>query len=175
VVRLTQIARIVKTLWQTRGAAPGSAVVVQLASGGDQQRTAEFYQLPGIASGPTPQDRAVVVPTASGYRVVVASHNYRVNVEVSAGETIIYSTDADGGAKQAEIKLTTDGKIDLNGSSKTLVTHAELDTALQNLVTAFNAHVHTGVTTGPGSSGPPGTPATLDISAAEAASLRTDG
>ncbi len=31
-------------------------------------------------------------------------------------------------------------------------------TFMSNLVTVFNAHVHTGVTTGPGSSGPPGSP-----------------
>jgi len=33
-----------------------------------------------------------------------------------------------------------------------------VQTALNTIVTTFNAHLHTGVTTGPGSSGPPGTP-----------------
>lgn len=172
-VRLIQLARIVKTLWQTRGNAPGNAVVVQLSAGGEQERTAEFYQLPGVASGPTKEDRAVVVPTGSGYRVVVASHNYRVGVEVSAGETVIYSTDSDGGSTQALIKLNTDGNIDLNGDGKTLVTHAELDTALQNLVTALNSHTHPDPSSG--TTGAPSSPLSLDISAAEAASLRTDG
>lgn len=185
-VRLTQLARIVKTLWETRGAAPGSSVVVQLSSGGEQERTAEYYQLPGVASGPTPEDRAVVIPTASGYRIVVASHNYRVGVEVSAGETVIYSTNAAGDTKQAEIKLDTAGNIDLNGNGKTLVTHAELDAALQAFATsidtaitsAITGHTHGGVTTGAGTTAPgagAASPTSVDISAAEAATLRTDG
>lgn len=35
---------------------------------------------------------------------------------------------------------------------------SKVDTAISNLVTWANTHVHTGVTTGPGSSGTPGTP-----------------
>ncbi len=63
--------------------------------------------------------------------------------------------------------------IELAGNTKNLVTHAELDTALQNFITALNSHVHSGVTTGGGSSAIPVTPLSLDISTAEAARLET--
>ncbi len=63
------------------------------------------------------------------------------------------------------------GELDIGGSSKSLVTYDALNSALQALVTYINAHVHSGVTTGPGSSGPPG-PTSLDISAAKSASAK---
>lgn len=39
----------------------------------------------------------------------------------------------------------------------------EIKETVNTLINTFNTHVHTGVTTGPGSSGPPGTPATKTI------------
>ena len=53
----------------------------------------------------------------------------------------------------------------LNGNTKSLVTWDELNTALQ-------AHVHSGVSTGGGTSGPP---AGLDISAAKTTTVKTGG
>jgi len=109
----------------------------------------------------------------NGFRVAVGSHNYRISVEPEAGQLIIYSTDSAGGTEQARVSLNTDGTIDLNGTGKTLVTHAELDTALQLLITALNSHTHPDPVSG--TSGVPTTPLSLDISAAEASTLRTDG
>lgn len=168
-----RIAQVVKTLFQTRGAAPGKSVVVQTNGAGGEERTTEVWHNPGVSSGPTPEDRAAVLEIPAGGRVIVATHNYKIEVDAAAGETIIYSTNAAGDTKQAEIKLTTDGNIDLNGTGRTLVTHAELDTAIQGLVSYINGHTHSGVTTGTDPSGPPAAPTSVDISAAEAETLRT--
>lgn len=62
--------------------------------------------------------------------------------------------------------------IELAGNTKTLVTHTELNTALQNFIIALNAHVHSGVTSGGASTAIP-TPMTLNISSAEAIRLET--
>ncbi len=63
--------------------------------------------------------------------------------------------------------------IELAGNTKNLVTHAELDSAIQSFITALNAHVHSGVLTGGGSSAIPVGPMSLDISGAEATRLET--
>ena len=69
------------------------------------------------------------------------------------------------------------GKVEIQGNSDFAVRFSALETAYNqlkadydNLVTIFNAHVHSGVTTGPGSSGPtptPGSPSTGNISGAK--------
>jgi hypothetical protein len=175
---MARIGRIVKSLYKRRASAPGKSVVVQIVGQAGEERTAEFYHPPGISSAPTPEDRAVIVPIGSGgFRIVIATHNYRVEVEAGAGETIIYSTNAGGDAVTATIKLdaagniqaNADGNIDLNGSAKKLVTHAELNTALQTFIATLNLHVHGAAGT------PPVTPMSLDISAAQTSSVRTGG
>jgi len=61
-------------------------------------------------------------------------------------------------------------EIDLNGNSKSFVTHSELDAALQTYVTAVNAFFQTKLDGG-------GTPGTLsiDISAAKTTTVKTGG
>jgi hypothetical protein len=77
--------------------------------------------------------------------------------------------------KDAGTLVITAPEIHLNGDSKTFVTFAELDSALSSFKTALDTHVHSGVTTGPGSSGPPASPFTIDISAAETSTIKTGG
>ena len=172
---MNRLYTIVKMIWQVLRRSPGEAITIQVESGLGESREIEYYQLPGISAGPTPQDRAATIEM-NGFRVAVASLNYRVAVEPQTGELIIYSTDADGAATQAMVRLKTDGNIDLNGDSKTLVTHGELDAALQGLVDYINAHTHT-ISSGSsaGTTTPPVSSTSLDISTAEAATLRTDG
>jgi len=166
---MSRLYTIVKMIWQTLRRSPGAAITIQVESQLGETREIEYYQLPGISAGPTPQDRAATIDM-KGFRVAVASQNYRIEIEPEAGQVIIYSTNAAGDTEQARIGLNTDGTIDLNGTSKTLVTHSELDTALQAMLTAINANLAAKLD----GAGSPGT-ATLDISAANATTLRTDG
>lgn len=71
------------------------------------------------------------------------------------------------------IEIDDNGNILLNGSSKRFVTHAELNTALQDFIIALNLHTHPTAPSGPVS--PPSTPMSIDISAAETQTVRTDG
>lgn len=160
--------------FKKKGAAPGKAIIIQTLSAGEQERTAEMYHSPGISSMPTENDRVISVPIGTASRVIIAAHNYRIEVEPSSGETIIYSTNGDGSVVKSTIKLDNDGNIDLNGDGKKFVTHAELDTALQTFITALNLHVHATVTS-LGTPTPPATPMSLDISASETTTIRTDG
>lgn len=162
-----RLYRIVKTAFKKLRSASGESVTVE-AENTSGTLELPFYQLPGYSAGPTKGDKAVVA-NVGGFRVVVASHNYRAGEAVSAGEVIIYSTDSGGGAAQARIKLNNDGNIDFNGTGRTLVTHAELNTALQTMLATINADM---ANKQDASGQTPGT-ATLDISAAEADTLRT--
>lgn len=103
--------------FEERGQAPGQAINVKYIDSDEFTEENEFYQLPGIASGPTKGDRVVILPIDGGYRVIVASHNYKVGVDVQPGETKVYSTDATGNAKQAEIWLKNDGTIEVTGDT----------------------------------------------------------
>lgn len=74
--------------------------------------------------------------------------------------------DRDGQA----VRIQTGGKqLHLGGDSKRLVTHAELDQALQTFVQALNLHVHGAAGT------PPTVPMSIDISTSETQNVRTGG
>ncbi len=169
---MNYIVEIVRAVFERRGRAPGKAPVLQTTAPGGQERETELYQLPGFASGPTPGDRAAVIGTATG-RVAIATHNYRIEVEVDPGEVKIFSTDADGSAVESLIHLKGDGTIELNGNTKAFVTHAELDTALQTFVTALNLHIHSDSLALPTT--PPVTPMTLNIATAATTTVKTGG
>lgn len=78
-------------------------------------------------------------------------------------------------ADAGTLKVDANQKIELNGNTKKFVTHKELNTALQKFVSALNAHTHTGVQSGPGSTGTPAAPMTIDISDAATSSVVTGG
>lgn len=73
-------------------------------------------------------------------------------------------------------KLTIDGakEVDINGDSKTFVTHAELDSAIQTFLTALNLHTHA-VTSAPGTTAPPTSSMSMDISSAKTTTVKTGG
>ena len=112
------LEKITDMTYETKGAAPGDAVILKTAAAGEQERTRELYHPPGVASGPTPEDRAVIVPVEGGVKVAVSTHNYRISLEVSAGETVIYSTSADGSEVKSKIALDNDGNIIMNDGGK---------------------------------------------------------
>lgn len=187
---MTRLFNIVDIIHQTLRKAPGDALSVQVDTPIGDNREIEYYQLPGYAAGPTVDDQAVAIQ-AGGYRVVIASHNYRLSVPIDPGQVKIYSTNADGDTLEASITLDTDGTVtitntdggevkvagsdvELNGNSKAFVTHSELDTALQTFVTALNTHVHP--TTSPGAPTLTPTPTmSIDISGAATSTVKTGG
>jgi hypothetical protein len=151
---MSRLYTIVKMIWQTLRRSPGAAITIQVESGLGESREIEYYQLPGISAGPTPQDRAATIEM-NGFRVAVGSHNYRVAVEPTAGELIIYSTDADGSAAQAMVRLAPDGKISISNTA------ADLTTVLTDLIDELIAFRTTGSPTN--HTADPGTIANLNL------------
>jgi len=135
----------------------------------------------GIDSNPIKDMRAIYSETANkGKRVIIGYFNK--NQLAAVGETRLFSTDANGTLK-TYVWLLNDGTIKIGGDTKHMVRFEELETAFNklksdfnSLVTTYNSHVHSGVTTGGGSSGPTpssGTASTADISGAKIDSVKT--
>jgi hypothetical protein len=99
-----------------------------------------------------------------------------VKARVVSDENIALETE-----KQIELKSTaetkvTASKVELNGNTKTFVTHAELTIALSAFLVTLNAHVHNYNVLGvPTPVTPPVTPMTLDISSAATTTIKTGG
>lgn len=72
------------------------------------------------------------------------------------------------------MKVNTQSKIELNGNSKQFVTWAELNQALQGLITALNSHTHSNGNEG-SPTGAPIVPLTLDITASKTKTIVTGG
>ncbi len=164
------LMRLAKTALARKGNAPGDSYIAQAQGSEGDVLTPEVYTLPGIVSCAPDGTLGMFVPFSGRRGVVVATNNYQIRIEIARGETTIYSTTPDGKTVKAQIDLDGEGNIDLNGDSKKFVTYAELNTALQALITALNT-AFLAKLDGGGSS-----PAlTLDISAAETQTVRTGG
>lgn len=164
------MARITEIDYKIKGTNDGKSTVIKTEAGAGQERETELFHNPGISSGPTVGDEAVTVNVGSSGRIAIATQNYRLEVEVTEGQTIIYSTSTDGETLKSQILLDTDGTINMNGDSKQFVTHKELDTALQLFIVSLNATFATKLDT----AGAPGT-LSLDISAAATTTIKTGG
>jgi len=115
------IVKAIKSSFKKYGQAPGLSQVVQTMENDEIERETEFWQFPGFLSGVTPNDRLQVIPlSGGGYRLIVSANNYKVGVTVQAGEVKIFSTDATGSTKKAEIYLDTDGKIKISNAEQSM-------------------------------------------------------
>jgi hypothetical protein len=170
---VAELVTVVRNYVANRNGGPGQTVYIEAEGLGKIGLNAELFGQAGIFSRPPKGSRGVFIPIGRGrrYGIVLATHNYQVTVDwVQDGGTTIFSTTADGKTVKARIDLNPDGNIYLNGTSKYLVTWGALNSALADLVTWLNAHVH-------GIAGtPPVTPISgIDITDAKATTLRTDG
>lgn len=143
---------------------------------------------PGVDANPIKDMIAVYAPTSEKGDTVVIGYINK-NQVAEPGEYRVFSTNADGQV-QATIHLKANGVIVITGQSmeflgnaKTLAKFQELKSGfdqlkndLNSLISTFNSHVHTGVQTGGGSSGPTptqGSPSTASVDDSQASNLKT--
>jgi hypothetical protein len=163
------LSRLSNAIYKKKDRAPGDSILASSIAAGGEERTPEIYSAPGVVALPGDGTQAVQVYLEGRRVVVVATYNYKIKIDLLKGETAVFSTDAAGDIVKAKAVFKVDGTIELNGGTKTFVTHAELNTALQTFITALNLHVH-------GSAGtPPVTPMSLNIAGAATTTIKTGG
>lgn len=154
-----------------------------LKSGKSDVQEVKTASLPGIDSVPLEDDRALYeVTDLSGENFVIG---FLVkNRSAEPGEVRFFSLN-DQAQEQIFLHLKKTGEIHFGGDSKNLTRYQELETAFNelkekhnDLVTAFNAHMHPTAGTGlpsPPTPGPgiPATPSTADITGAKIDKLKT--
>lgn len=137
----------------------------------------------GSDTNPIKDMVAVYAPTLEKGKTVIVGYINK-NQLAGPGEHRIYSTDEDG-EMQTYIWLKADGTMQIGGDTDNMVRFSELKTGfdqlkadLNDLITKYNAHVHTGVTTGNASSGAPpptslGTSSNANINDAKINEIKT--
>lgn len=158
---------------------------------GDVFTDVERLQEYGLSSIP-PAGAEVIYAALNGNRdhIVVLTTGYsKDRPKGSTGDTFVWSIHKnkisltkDGLKIEDQFGNTIDmidGQININGESKSFVTHAELNTALQTFIAALNTHTHGSLGPGTPSAPVPTTqplvPLTLDISASQTTTVKTGG
>ena len=141
-------------------------IILQVEIIADDVRPVELISQAGEDTNPANGCRVLVSETDKSYSVGVAVTD-DLAPEVDAGEKEIYSTDSPATQKLARLKFNKNSELIVNEGTKSAVSHAELNTALQSLVTAINAVLATKFDAG----GTPGT-LTLDISTSEVTKVK---
>jgi hypothetical protein len=174
---IAELVKVIKSKIHQKKNFPGDSVMCNVQGFFRNVIDSELYALPGVLVVPPKNANLIFIPVGGNRKagVCIAGHNYQITIQADQGETIIYSTTADGKTVKAQIYLDADGNINLNGNSKRLVTYGELNTALAGLVSALNSHTHGGVSSGTSSTAAPVPSFSLDISAAETETIRTGG
>ncbi len=138
----------------------------------DDIQSVELFTQSGQEIIPENGDEVIIVSLTPSYRIAIAG-NDQVIPSMGNGERKIYSTN--GGAISAFINFLNTGILELNGNSNFLVKFNELETAFNQLKSDFDTHVHSGVTTGPGTSAIPVSPSTADIGPAKSTDILISG
>jgi hypothetical protein len=113
----------------------------------------------GIDSAPPKGMIAVYAETHKKGKPVIIGYLNK-SLLAADGETRIFSLQANG-TLATFIWLKADGTMQIGGNTKNMVRFQELESGFNQLkadfnsfITTYNSHVHSGVTTGGGSSGP---------------------
>lgn len=152
---MASLLEIVKTVYKKLQGASGKSINANCKGLGNKTFDCELYSVPGIFGKPQSGVMGVEI-NLGGIRIIIASHNYKLNKTLDDGETLIYSIDEDGVLK-AQALFDKDGKIILNEGTDFAVKFNELKTAFDELksnyndfiTTKYNLHMHPTAVVGP--------------------------
>jgi hypothetical protein len=158
-------------------------VVKFLRYGKDDVQTSLEASPYGIDSNPIKDMIAVYAQTDVKGETVLFGYINK-NQKAAIGETRFYATDKDG-VEKFFIWLKSDGTCEIGGTAKHMTRFEDLETGFNqlktdhnNLVNAFNAHMHPTAGTGPPSpptpgGGVPATTSTASIASAKITQIKT--
>jgi len=128
--------------------------IVKVTASGKDTKTAREAKPYGFDGSPIKNMKAVFLNTEVAGQTVIVGY---VNVDqlAESGESRMYATD-DNGALKGFIWLKKDGTYQIGGASKHMARFEELKSGFDqlridhnNLVAAFNAHMHATAASGP--------------------------
>lgn len=137
-------------------------------SGPEDVQSVEYMSHAGDDHIPPIGSVVTILTAGTAWKIAIASNdNVDFDDTLKEGDRKLYSKD-----NASFIKILSDGTIELNGNADFAVAFNDLKAGFDAFVSTFNSHVHTGVTTGPGSSGTPAVPSTDNIDASKIASVK---
>jgi len=127
---MATLARLINARFKVKQGAPGSSLSVDMQTEGDTTDNADLFHLPGIFGIPQDGIQGVYVDV-KGMNIIVATHDYRLNIVLAKGETLFYSYDASGNIL-ASAKCNAAGEFVVNDGIRKAVSFDELNTGLIN-------------------------------------------
>lgn len=138
-------------------------------SGSDDIQTVELFNQCGEDYIPPLGSDVIVAEIAKNWKIGIATKDL-VMPSMDEGERKIYSQESD--IIKAYINLLKTGVIEINGNTDFAVRFTVLETQFNELKTAFNTHVHGGVTAGAASTGAATPQSTADLTGAKVAEVK---
>lgn len=164
------IARVVGREVRTNKDGTANKLMLQVEiSDPDDIQSVQLMNQSGEETNPPNDSQVIVVSIGESFKVAVAADD-NIIPTMAIGERKIYSTSA--GAVSAFINLLASGVIEINGNGEFAVGFTAMKAAFDQLISDFDLHIHSGVTTGLGVSGPPSAPTTADMTAAKIDDVR---
>jgi hypothetical protein len=100
------IIKVILSIFKKFAKNDDNSQIAKTIEGGEFVSEVEFFQTPGIVSGLTPSDQIIVSKIdGGGYRVGIASFNYKIGIDCLPGELKLFSTDVTGENEMAIIEL----------------------------------------------------------------------
>lgn len=150
---VAELVEVVRTYAGRLWGGPGETLNVEGKGLGGAGLNATAYHHAGFFSRPPKGSRGIVLYLGQSRRegIVIATHNYNVMVNLSEGETAIYSTTTDGKTVKAQVVLDSAGKIKVANTSRSL--NVILRTLIQHVrdLTTINCVSGSPVTLSPAS------------------------
>lgn len=129
------------------GDTKGKSIVVTAKGSADRGETAQQFGQHGLISNPAKNTLGLRL-TQGSLDIIIGGLNYTVPLPENMGETLLFSTDAEGAIKST-VLLDTEGNFIFNDGADNAVRYSELETAynavndkLNDLITKYNAHIH---------------------------------
>lgn len=121
------------------GDTKGQSIVVTAKGAAEKGETAQQYGQHGLISHPAKNTIGLRL-TQGSLDIIIAGLNYSVPIPENPGETLLFSTDANGAVK-SKLYLDKNGDFIFNDGEDFAVRYSKLEEAYNELQSQFNAFI----------------------------------
>lgn len=133
---MPKLATLKNAVYRLFQGQPGKSLNVDLQTEGNSADDGEHYHLPGFFSRPQDGLTGVVIDV-KGLNIIIATHDYKLDISIDKGEAFIFSYDADGNILSS-VKCDKNGKVVVKNNTE------NLKTLINDLITEVKAIITTG-------------------------------